>query len=105
MAVIKVKIKLYETNEGGRKVSIPNMKFSCPVFFEELDSLSAHGYDCRLRFDKFSNPIRPGETVDDVEINFLSEDELFPFLKRGLQFKIWEAGFIGEGIITKVTEN
>ena len=47
--------------------------------------------------------IHPGETVHNLEMAFLSPELVMSWLICGSEFLLWEAGFIGEGVITDIT--
>ena len=101
MKIALAKIKLKPTEEGGKSVSMGNGgDYSCPVFFTNVVGLSDRGYDCRLLLKRVEVTIAPGQTVENVPLAFLSPEEVFPCLRIGIVFKLWEGGEIGEGEIT-----
>ena len=97
-------IRLARTEEGGRSQPIPVMTFGCPVFFEGVPALSAHGYDCRMLVTEVGNPISPGATVSEIALLFLSTDEVLPHMKPGVTFTLWEGGTIGSGTVVRVED-
>lgn len=105
MRTATAQIRLKPTSEGGKGVAIGNGgDFACPVYFEDVAELSAHAYDCRLLLHASGATIAPGGFERDIEIAFLSPDEVFPHLKVGVRFRLWEGRDIGEGEITSVAE-
>jgi hypothetical protein len=46
---------------------------------------------------QYGKEIQPGDTVRDIEIKFLSPDEVLPHIRTGTKFDLWESGLIGEG--------
>ena len=102
MKEIFANIIFYKTEDGGRKSDLPNMRYNCPLFFEDVEALSSNGYDCRLLLNQLNEPINLGDTINDVQVLFLSEQEILPHIKIGTKFKIWESGYIGEGVISKL---
>lgn len=95
-------IRLLRAEEGGRLTSISVPDYRCPVFFEGIPELSAHAYDCRMLVQEIGKPIFPGDTVDEIPLLFLSEDEVIPYLRPGVTFKLWEGKTIGTGVVLRV---
>lgn len=95
-------INFFDREHGGRQVPVPVTKFRCPLFFKNIKELSFHGYDCRMLIDEYGKEIKPGEIVDNIPIIFLSSDEVFSYLRIGIEFDVWEMGIIGNGIITGI---
>ncbi|HGN0024775.1 TPA: hypothetical protein ACKRF0_000946 [Proteus mirabilis] len=96
-------IILFETELGGRKSPIISDRYyACPLFFTTPKELTSHGFDCRMLVNEVGVDIYPGQSKDNIPIIFLSPDEVFPYLKIGTIFDIWENGYIGKGIITKI---
>lgn len=98
---IIAEIYLYDADvkEKGTKPKngfIPAKQYSCPIFFGE------EAFDCRLLLDQLNKSISPGERVSNVPIKFLFYELVKPHLKRGNCFKLWEAGFFGDGEIIEV---
>ena len=82
---------------------MPNIEFKCPVFFKEGQNIiTDQGYEARIDFSFAQAPIQLGARLNDCEIHFLSKDEIMPSLKLGVSFYLWEAGYIGEGAISKI---
>jgi hypothetical protein len=90
--------------EGGRTQPIPLMDFGCPVFFENVTSLSKHGYDCRLLVPRHGRVICPGETVENLSMVFLYPKDVFPHLCAGVRFTLWEGKTIARGEILRIEE-
>jgi hypothetical protein len=95
------KVTFLSTEEGGRTQPIPLMNFGCPVFFEGVDALSSHGYDCRLLISEYGAAISPGETVNELAMIFLYPEDVFPHLKIGVRFTLWEGRTIARGEISR----
>lgn len=94
-------IRLKSTEAGGKNQAIgQGGDYSCPTFFQEIPALSSHAFDCRLMLRRDNRTIAPGETANDVFVGFLSPDVVFPHLKLGTSFVLWEGRPIGEGEIT-----
>lgn len=105
MKVAIATIRLKSTSEGGKTVPVqPGADFGCPVFFKDVPQLSEHGYDCRLLLRRIGIGLAPGETRCDVPVGFLSPEEVFPNLKIGVRFELWEGRVIGEGEVTGIVE-
>lgn len=96
-------ITLFDRKDGGRRVAIPVTQFKCPLFFKGIKELSDHGYDCRMLVNEYGKEIKPGESANNVQIIFLSSDEVFSYIKEGTEFDIWEMGIIGNGIIKSIS--
>ena len=94
------KITFLSAEQGGRTQPIPLMNFGCPVFFEGIDALSAHGYDCRLLVPEYGTAIFPGETVNGLAMIFLYPEDVFPHLRQGVRFTLWEGKTIAHGEIS-----
>lgn len=96
MFVILADINLKSTADGGRKSPIMAERryFPCPLFFDSVKELSAHGYDCRMHIDR---DLWPGDSAKEVPIAFLCPEDVQPHLKVGVEFNMWEAGYIGRG--------
>jgi len=99
------RISLARTEEGGRRTPISAATYPCPVFFEGVPELSAHGYDCRIALSDLGRPISPGDTVDEVAMAFLSADEVLPHLRPGVTFTLWEGKTIGRGTVLRVEDS
>ncbi|POP44430.1 hypothetical protein CHU32_03210 [Superficieibacter electus] len=103
MRAIRTTLQLYSTDEGGRRLPLLAARpFGCPLYFKDIEALAAYGWDCRIFVNLIGRDIYPGETIKDVEIAFLSADIVLPYLKTGTEFLLWEAGYIGRGIITQI---
>jgi hypothetical protein len=76
--------------------------YSATAFFEGVAELSKHGYDFRMRPVDTQHSISPGETIEEVELAFLSAEEVIPHLKRGTIFSLWEGKKVGHGIVVRV---
>jgi hypothetical protein len=46
--------------------------------------------------------IHPGETVQEIQIAFLSPDDVFSHIKKGAKFDLWESRKIGEGEVVAI---
>ena len=105
MKDIKATIRLKATEKDGKSRAIGNGgDYSCPVFFEGVPELSAHGYDCRFLLGRDGRTISPGETAQDVPLAFLSPREVLAHVRIGTRFTLWEGGTIGEGEITALMD-
>jgi len=93
------RIRFLSAEEGGRSQPIPLMNLSCPVFFQNIPELSKHGYDCRVLVLEHGAEIVPGELVENLGMLFLYPHDVFPFIKPGTKFSLWEAGTIANGEI------
>lgn len=103
MKKVKATISLFDEKLGGRKSPlVPVRFFGCPLFFKNIAELSSHGYDCRILVNEYGKEINPGDTIHDLDILFLSSDEVFKYIKIGTEFYLWEGGYIGTGIITRI---
>lgn len=100
-----VSITLYSLeHERHRGPLLPDNRFySCPLFFKGINELSSFGYDCRIYIDHYGKKINPGETVHNIYVTFLSPDLVMPWISCGSEFLLWEAGFVGEGVITDIS--
>ena len=96
-------IYFLKTDQGGRTQPVPSMNFGCPVFFEGVAALSSHGYDCRMMVPEHGSAIALGETISEVVIAFLYPDDVFPYLRPGVKFRLWEGKTIGYGEILRIT--
>jgi len=104
MKRVTATISLARTEEGGRRTPISAATYGCPVFFEGVPELSAHGYDCRMSFSGLGRPIAPGDTIHEVALTFLSADEVIPHLKPGVTFTLWEGRPIGRGTVVCIDD-
>jgi hypothetical protein len=102
MMRVIARIALKGADEGGRRTPISVATYGCPVFFENIPELSAHGYDCRMLVSEFAKEIRPGTTVSEIALMFLSEDEVLPHMKPGVSFRLWEGKIIGSGTVVRI---
>lgn len=104
MRKVRVTITLYSSEQKRhRGPLLPSNRFyGCPVFFKGSNELSSYGYDCRIDIDSYGKMIHPGETVHNLEMAFLSPELVMPWIICGSEFLLWEAGFMGEGIITDI---
>jgi hypothetical protein len=91
-------IYLYSSKNGGRSSMTPSGYFGCPLAFNNKDSY----FDCRLMLDK-TGPLSPGQT-EIVPIRFLDYETVKTFISKGMKFKLWEGGFIGEGKIVTIID-
>ena len=99
------RIRLKRTEEGGKSLAIGNGgDYGCPVFFRDVEALSAHGWECRLLLSQVDVTIEPGDTVENTPLAFLSPEEVFEHLRVGDCFQLWEMGGIGEGVITTIPD-
>jgi hypothetical protein len=102
MRKVIAKIRLLSSEEGGRSQAIPPMAFGCPVFFDAVPALSDHAYDARLLVSERGRAISPGETVEAVGMIFLSPEDVFPHLRPGTTFTLWEGKTIGSGEVVAI---
>lgn len=102
MHLVEATISLRSTAEGGRRRPLISPLYSCPLIFDGLSELGGQCWDCRIFIDPKNSPVAPGTSGIPVRIAFLSPDAVVPFLARGTEFRLWEAGTIGSGIITSV---
>ena len=101
-----VRIQLLTTEEGGRRFPLLSPHFRCPVFFEDIPELSVpgHAYDCNLFVAELNRQILPGDTVEEIAMAFLAPDLVFPHLKPGARFRLWEGKTIGTGLVLRIEE-
>jgi len=90
------------TEDGGRTQPIPLVAYGLPVFFNDIPALAAHGYDCRMLVTEYGAPISPGDTVDEIALLFLYEDDVLPYIQPGVTFSLWEGKTIGSGSVLRV---
>lgn len=90
------------TADGGRTVPIPFDKFGCPVYFKDIRQLSGHAYDCRMKFKKTDKQVFPGDRVGNVEVIFLSQQEVLSNISVGAEFSLWEGKTIGYGVVSEI---
>ncbi|MCT6518112.1 MULTISPECIES: hypothetical protein [Enterobacterales] len=103
MSKIHATITLFTTQLGGRRSPMTSSRpYHCPLFFASPIEIAQHGFDCRILINELEINLYPGETANNIPIIFLSPEEIFPYLKINMSFNIWENGYIGEGIITKI---
>lgn len=95
-------IRFFPASESGRKGDILAISYGCPVFFEGVEALSHHGYDCRILFDEYGRGASLGETVHAVPMIFLSPDEVFSNVGVGTTFRLWEGGVIAHGVVVEM---
>lgn len=104
MHTIEASISLLSGPEGGRRRPLVSPSYSCPLFFDDVPELVGAGWDCRIFIDPNTGPIAPGTSSVLVRIAFLSPGKVLPYLAKGTEFRLWEAGTIGSGVITFVGE-
>ena len=92
---VVVRVRLYRTEDGGRKNVITVGRFGCPFFYD------GEAFDCRILLDQVGVSLAPGETAD-VPIKFLRPDLVKPRLRAGARFKLWEGGDFAEGEVLEV---
>ncbi len=102
MKQVVAKISLLRTEDGGRRTPISVPTYACPVFFQGVPELSAHAYDCRMSVSALGQSISPGDTLDEVVLVFLSANEVFPHMRPGVTFTLWESRTIGSGTVVRV---
>lgn len=85
-----VRVKLYSTENGGRKKSIPPGRFGCPFVFD------GEAFDCRLLLDQTNTTLTPGDTAE-IHIKFLYPELVKPHPSQGASFKLWEGGDFADG--------
>ena len=102
MKEIIVDIQFFSAALSRRRQNIPAIQFNCSLVFIDIPELASHGYDCRIFFDKYGKEVILGDYVENISVAFLSPDEVFPYIKIGTQFYIWNGGNIAQGIITKI---
>lgn len=105
MKKIHVTIKMYDTENGGRRVPIPPVQFGCLLLFKNITELSAYPYDCRMYFNECKKGIKPGEQMDNIPAAFLSPCKIFPYISVGTEFYIRDGKIIGDGIITSIDDD
>ncbi len=93
-------IYLYHTTHGGKKFPITSEYFGCPVSFEKS---TKQGYDCRIYLYDIKI-ISPGDICANIPIKFLDWDTVKFLIASNKRFYLWEGGFIGEGIVEKISE-
>jgi len=102
MGKMIARIRFLAQEEGGRTQSLPPSTFGCPIFFEDIPELSAHGYDCRILLSEINRLIAPGDEVEAVRIVFLSPDEVFAHVRKGTTFSLWEGKVIARGEVVDI---
>lgn len=91
-------IALYTTEKGGRKGPTPKNFFACPLQYQ------GKNFDCRFLLSE-TGPVFPGEEKKRVPILFLNPSEALIYFTKGTEFKLWEAGIIGEGRIVEINNS
>jgi hypothetical protein len=102
MKRVIAKIEFIGSDDGGRAQPIPILNFGCPVFFEDIEPLSEHGYDCRILVPEYGRPIAPGDVVNELAMIFLSEEAVLPHLRMGSRFTLWEGKTIARGEVLRI---
>lgn len=87
-------ITMYSIANGGRPVPTPANFFSCPL------QVDGKNFDCRLILKNIGS-LFPGDEIHKVPILFLDPSAARSVFKEGTKFKIWEFGFIGEGVVVE----
>lgn len=96
VADVIARVRLFSTEEGGRRTIIPATRFRCPVFFGEQRE---RGHDCVLLLDQLGTELAPGQEINNVPIKFLCREAVADKLLVGTKFMLWEGKDIGEGEI------
>jgi hypothetical protein len=97
-------LRLARTEEGGRRTPIAGSTYACPVFFDGVPQLASHAYDCRILLPEGVPTIAPGDTIAEIPLLFLSPDQVFPHLRLGVTFTLWEGKTIGRGVVVRIEE-
>lgn len=87
---VYVKITLLETAKGGRKEPIPSDAYLGLMMFDDQ-----RGYDFRANL---FGPLAPGDSRE-LDVAFLSPDEVAQRTANENRFIIWAGRSIGEGTI------
>jgi hypothetical protein len=88
---------LLPETDSPRTRPIVGSKYSCPVYFDDVEELAGSGWDARMSFDESEGPIVLGGEPRRVRVAFLSHDRVAPFVRIGGGFRLWEGGTIGFG--------
>lgn len=104
MRKVRITITLYSSTQKSHRGPLlsSNRFYGCPVFFKGINELSSYGYGCRIYIDGYGKTIHHGEMVHNLEMAFLNPELVMPWISCGSEFLLWEAGFIGEGVITDI---
>ncbi len=97
------RVHFYKTQEEGRSSPISRQGFLCPVKFIQEAIFGELFYDSRMSFPDLTKDIQLGETIEIVEMKFLSPELVLPNLKNGQNFLLWEKRIIGDGVITNIS--
>ena len=92
-----LRLRLYIANEGGRPRGIPTTAtfFGCLIFD------GSRYWDCRIWLN--GSGIDLGVTYE-LPIMFLSPEEATKTIRPGVDLKLRELGFIGEGTMLELAE-
>jgi hypothetical protein len=88
------KIKLYETDVGGRCEPTPSDQFGCLV------EINGEYFDCRLMLESIGS-LRPGQ-IAIVPIKFLRPDLVCPLLRISQDFRLWDGKTVGNGEVQEI---
>lgn len=91
---IIAEVRLFPTDEGGRKSATPAGMFACRI------QVWGRQYDCRFLLDEIG-ALQPGAS-SEIPIKFLSPEAALEDVKEGDTFKVLERGTIGEGRIVRI---
>jgi hypothetical protein len=95
MSQVVAKITLFSTENGGKSSPLRSPFYACPL---EIDGSM---YDCRILIDDDASPIFPGSTFV-AKVKFLFPNEVLKKLRIGKKFRVWEAGFKGDGEVIEL---
>ena len=90
---IIAEIQFYHEKDGGRKNSLPQNFFGCPMIIKDKK------YDCRILLNDIGK-INPGDKVI-VPIKFLDSETVLNVLEKDDKFNLWEMSIIAEGKVIK----
>lgn len=93
---VEATIRMYSTEEGGRKGATGSTQYGCLIWFGE-----APYHDVRLMLEGVGK-LSPGKTYAGIPLDFLHRDLVEPYLLIGQEFQLREDRDIGSGTITLV---
>lgn len=92
---IKINVKFYKTEENGRKSPTSS------DYFGTIFVIGSDYHDCRLFLNE-TGSILPGDCKFNVPVKFLCWDLVFPKLKIGSKFHLWDGRNIAEGEVSEI---
>ena len=95
-----VRVRLYDTREGGRQSAIPPIQYRCPVYIGEQRE---QANDCAFLLDRVARALEPGGASQVVPIKFLVPELVADKLRPGTRLVLWEGREIGEAEVIEVS--